>query len=397
MRVRFFQPTDEQETAEFLALERKIIAFWQQFQKVCHKPPAEWVADLRRSLKAIDAALGLEIDVAPLGASSSSDREKLAYVLSLDGPMYRPLAQAVVARAPSIWPWVITFERDPMGLEQALQRVFADTRFDLRAARARVGVGRGHGIEIVIGHHLFHGTQDETGGQVGEQLVTTLLGDEVFDKWVTSVEVVAAPRPSPLRLVGQDASGLPLAVTEVKAAVENAIVRITDSLPDEPLHVFCDRADWVLFEMDELRAGEDVSALPLPDLRMATTMCPEMLKSYLSAIPFASRRFSRHGESFVYLELSYAEATEGDRLDHRMALEETLDYSLVPGRLGCVIGAGVGSQYMYVFLALHSLKPALAVVNKCLLSQHVGFGAVLRFCDDEWAREWVEIERLASD
>lgn len=397
MRVRFFQPNDEGETARFLEFERKVESFWQQFRKVSQRPPAEWVGDLRQALKNIDQALGLEVDAAPARSSSPADAPgKNAYVISLDGPMYRALAQAVVERAPDIWPWVISTDREPLPLEQALQRVFADTKFDLKLARARVGVGRGHGIEIVIAHHLFHGTSDEQGGRVGEQLVTTVLGDGVFDTWVTSVEVVAAPRPSLLRLVGQETSGLPLELGELSAAVENAVARITASLPEEPLHVVCDRADWVLFEMEELRAGEDVSALPLPDLQMATTMCPEMLKGYLTGIPFSSRRFSRHDERFVFLELT-SDAPEKQRLEQRMVLEEALDYALVPGRLGCVVGAGIGTRHTYVFLALHNLKPALATLNKCLLSPALGFGAKLRFCDDEWALEWVEIQRLSSE
>lgn len=407
MRVLFFQPIDEQETAEFLALERKVAAFWRQFQKVCHSPPSVWLADVRRALKDMNPALGFEIEVTRAGErvlgssgehpSREQPAETFAYVISLEGPAYKPLAQAVVDKAPAVWPWVIASEREPVELASALHRVFTDTRFDLKAARARVGVGRGHGIEVVIGHHLFHGTQDETGGQVGEQLVTTLLGDDVFDNWVTSVEVVAAPRPSPLRLVGQEASGLPLGVAEVQAAVANAIKRISDSLPEAPLHEFCDRADWVLFEMDELRAGEDAAQWPLPDLHMATTMCPEMLKSYLTGIPFSSRRFSRHGERFVYLDLANDGSPEAERLEQRMALEESLDYALVPGRLGCVVGAGVGSDHMYVFLALHNVKAGLAALNRCLLSQPLSFRARLHFCDDEWAMEWVEIQRLASE
>lgn len=402
MRVLFFQPTEEHETAAFLALERNIGAFWRQFQKVCHLPPAGWLPDVRRALKDMNPALGFEIDVAPSDerapvGQGEHAQQKFAYVTSLDGPAYKPLAQAIVDKAPAVWPWVIATEREPLEFERALHRLFADTRFDLKAARARVGVGRGHGIEVVIGHHLFHSTQDDTGGQVAEQLVTTLLGDDVFDKWVTSVEVVAAPRPNPLRLVGQEASGLPLGIVEVQAAVANAIARISDSLPEAPLHEFCDRADWVLFEMDELRAGEDVAGLPLPDLQMATTMCPEMLKSYLTGIPFSSRRFSRHGERFVYLKLSDDGSPEAQRLEQRMVLEESLDYALVPGRLGCVVGAGVGSMHMCIFLALHNVKAGLAALNRCLLSQQVRFSARLHFCDDEWAMEWVEIQRLASE
>jgi hypothetical protein len=399
MRVRFFQPTDESETAEFLATKRKIAAFWQQFQSVCRRPPSGWLPDLRRTLKDIDPALGLEVEL-PQSVSDvgTPDIERFVYIVPLDGQSYRPLAQAVAELAPTVWPWVIAAEREPLALDKALQRVFSDTRFDLKAARARVGVGRGHGIEVVIGHHLFHGTQDDVGGRVGELLVTTLLGDSVFDKWITSVEVVAAPRPSPLRLVDQDGSGLPLAIVELSGAVDNAIARITDSLPDEPMHVFCERADWLLFEMDDLRRDEqDVSALPLPDLQVATTICPEMLKSFLMGIPFASRRFSRHGERFLYVQLGHEGESEVERLTKRQLLEETLDYMLVPGRLGCVVGAGVGTQFMYIFLALQNLSPALAAINRCLLSQGVETGARVRFCDDEWAAEWVEVHRLAVD
>ncbi len=379
MRIRFFAPTNEREAAEFLELERKIHIFWQGFAGVRHQPAIEWLPDLRHQLELISPALGLEVE--------GGGALRHLYVLTLDGPEYSPVAQQIVAAAGEQPGWNVAAERPALSLDLAVARVASTTRFDLKAARLKIGVDRGHALSVVVGHHLFHGNGDELGGEAAELLVSSALGDATFERWIAAVEVVPAPRPSPLKLVGQEDAALPLPLEELADTITTAVARITDTLPDSPLHEFCERADWVLFEMDDLR-NEDAH-YPLADLRVATTMCPEMLKSFLSGIPFASERFSRHGERFAYVEIDTRGQDQNQSLEQRTALEEALDFALVPGRLGCVVGAGVGETRMYVFLALHALEPALELVTRHLQQQRLPKRTWVKFCDDEWRLEWV--------
>lgn len=379
MRVRFFQPQDEAETAAHLASERQIRSFWQEFRTHEQQRAAEWISRLRQDLAEIEPGLGLESDA--VGGV------RTLYVLPLDGQQLLPMANWIVSLAPEVAGWRFATERPGVALEEALARVVSATRFDLRAARLKIGIDRGHALSVVVGHYLFQGNGDELGGQAAEQLVATVLGDSLFERWVTSVEVLPAPRPSPLKLVGQNDSSLPLPLAELGETITTAVSRITDTLPEAPLHEFCDRADWVLFEMDDLREAD--GEYPLPDLRVATTMCPEMLKSFLSGSPFASERFSRHRERFAFVELDTTGMDREHSLEQRTALEEALDFALVPGRLGCVVGAGVGETHMYIFLALHSLDAAMGMVTRRLREQRVSKSTWLRFCDDEWRAEWV--------
>lgn len=376
MRIRFFQPSSETETARFIELEAKICDFWTHFREHQHRSPVEWLNGLRLELAAMAPGLGLEVE-----------QERRLYVVPLDGPELLPLADKVVAAAERTLGWTIATQRPGVPLESALARVMSATRFDLKAARLKIGIERGHALSVVVGHHLFQGAGDELGGRAAELLVATVLGDALFERWISSVDVVPAPRPTPLKLVGQQDASLPLPLEELSETISTAVSRITDTLPEHQLNEFCDRADWVLFEMSELNASE--SDFPVPDLRVATTMCPEMLKSFLSGMPFASERFSRHGERFVYIELDTRGQSQSVSLEQRTALEEALDYALVPGRLGCVVGAGVGETRMYVFLALSALEPALRLIIRHLQGQRVNQRTWIRFCDDEWRHEWI--------
>lgn len=377
MRIRFFQPTSEAESAAFVDLERRAREFWRHFHTHRGHPAGEWVSSLARELTAVSPHLALEVD---------AEKRRL-FVLPTSGQHHLPLATLVVEAAGDLGDWSAATQRPALPLERALTRIASTTKLDLKAARLKIGVDRGHALSIVVGHYLFQGNDDELGGDAAEQLVALALGDAMFERWISSVDVVAAPRPSPLKLVGQQDVTLPLALEELAETITTAVSRIADTLPEAPLHEYCDRADWVLFEMGELRSPGE--GYPLPDLQVATTMCPEMLKSFLSGIPFASERFSRHGERFAYLQIDTRGQDRSQSLEQRMALEEALDFTLVPGRLGCVVGAGVGETYMYVFLSLHDMAPALRQLQRQLQEQRVPQRTWLRFCDPEWSLEWL--------
>lgn len=381
MRVRFFQANDEGETAAYLAMQRRVREFWSQFTQVQATPAQRWAGQLRAHLRALDEALGLEVDV-------RSEAERFLYVLGTDGASSTALAEAIVEQAPQVWPWTIATRRPPTALETALRRVRQDTGFELSVARARVGVGRGHGVEVVLGSHWFRGADDEEALGAAELLVSTLVGDQVFEHWITGVEVATARRPSPLRVVGQEEKSLPLALPELQDAVFNAVHRITSSLPEQPYHRFCEHGEWVLFEVSELPQVNVAERPPLPDLRMATTMCPEMLKCFLSAAPFASERFSAHDEHFCYLQLRI-DGSEEERLRARTDYEEDLDRILVPGGLGCVVGAGLGDRFMYIVLAVQALDPTISVIVRRLRQLGAARESWIRFCDDKWRDEWV--------
>lgn len=379
MRVRWFEPGDELETAHFLATVSATDALWETFARRCREPAERWVEVVRAQLRQIDAGLGLEL--------RDEDKQQAAYVYPLAGPALLPLAELVTERAPSLWPWTFEVRRPAANLDQALEVVRDETGVNLGHARARVGVGRGHLLQIVLACDGVRGDADDLGKDAAERLVELLLGDAVLEDWVDSVRAMSAPRPSPLRIVGQEQAALPLTLSELVSAVQRAQEAIIANLP-APCHRFCDRAEWVLFEVSELAGEETPAELPHPDLQVASTMCPEMLKCFLSGSPFSSLRFSRHGERFCYLQMELEGAPQ-ERIEQRIRAEEVLDRLLVPGGLGCVVGSGIGSRYAYVHLALAQLEAAVGVIRKRLRREQLPRRTWLLFCDSCWQNEWV--------
>ncbi len=395
MRVRFFVPDDEQETARYLALVRQIDDFWKEFRATAPQLEAGsgdgFANSLRAWLGRIEPGLGLEL-------SLEADGTRRCHVLPVEGEQLLPLAELFVERAPERLPWEFSVRRPSLPLRRCLEIVRRDFARDLSSARARVGVGRGHALEVVIGSDQFQGAEDEAALDAANALVARLLGDELFDAWVQQVSVVPQPKPSPLAVVGQQSNRLSLAISELQPALLAAIQGVVRGLPDVACHTHCERADWVLFELgDDERpsdgeAGEDLARpAPLADLLMAATMCPEMLRCHLSEGLFASERFSRFGEVFCYLKLELPQQEMQGRVEERVRLEQLIDRTLVPGQLGCVAGSGVGSQYVYIVLALVHLEAATERIIKKLRQEGIGHNSWLLYCDSAWRDEWTGI------
>lgn len=403
--------------AHYLHLVDQIKAFWETFARNASSPSSQWLGLLRRRLFELsktcneDAMEGLGLE------TEESADSKSVYLFSIPGLEGQDLAELVVSHAPSIFPWQVRMHRPPRELRACLRAVREDIGQDVSHARARVGVGRGHLINVVLGSHKFSSARDERTLDAATELVRRLLGDAVFNSWVESVDVVVTRKASPLQVVGQADGELPLTLEELAESVDNGVRQITAQLPKHPHHRFCEHAEWNLFELDadqdaaELRDAEpgqeprlphypaltvdDRAAERLPDVSVATTMCPEMLKCFLNGAPLASERFSRFGEVFVYLQL----ALTGDlkeRAASRIGLEDVLNRALVPGGLGCVVGSGMGARFSYVFLALQNVEPAISVIQRRLqahANKHTlqGHQAWLRFCDTADRREWVGV------
>jgi len=390
-RVRFFSPDDEVETGRYMERIKSIDVFWREFGAGLGARAVQgrgldpaWIVHLRGWLGRVEPGLGLEME-------THGDGSFTLDVLAVEDVRLKPLADLMVERAPPRLPWSFSAQRSPASTDAALAAVRQDFGLDLSKARARVGVGRGHALEIVVSSEHFNSGDDEQALDVANALLGRLLGDAVFDSWVQTVSVLPGRRSSVLRVVGDQSPDLPLSLQEVKPAVQAAITGIDAGLPEQPSHRICERADWVMFELDP---AEGIDGAPLAngsdDLLMATTMCPEMLRCFLSGELFASQRFSRFGEIFCYVKLELSGDDE-QRVGARCDLEEALDRALVPGQLGCVVGAGLGARYCYIVLALTRLEPALQLVRKKLRDHEVPKNAWVLFCDSHWADEWVGI------
>lgn len=396
-RVRFFAPEDEAETSSFVDLCNGIDDFWRRFMRVSSDPPTRWIGDLRAVLARVHEDLGLETRALP-------DGTRMLAIVPLGGPACWPLSRLFLERAPMCFPWSFTCEREPLPLGRCIAGVREEFGIDLGDARARVGVTRGHLLEVVIASSRFD-VHDPASREAAEQLCAQLLGDRRFDSWIARVSVQARAKSRLLRVVGDgEVPELPLGLDEVAAAIDAATTAILNGLPDEPLHTYCERAEWTLFELDEQLpgrapsleatgahpAGASLSDTPSQsDLLLAASCCPEALKCLLSGQPFASERFSRHGERFSYLKFRVEAAADEARCQKRSEIEDALDRALVPGRLGCVVGNGLGQEHLYIDLALANVEAAIPVVRNRLERAGVEGDAWMFFFDDEWSNEWL--------
>jgi hypothetical protein len=385
MRVRFFAPTDEAETRDFLRLGERIGTFWRRFGEFGNDTSPERLRAVRSLLSEIHP--GLAIDLLQRSAG-----RRVGVVRHREQLQLRPLAELIVASAPRIEDWSFTVERPRRALEEALTQVSAQEAIDLKDASLRLGIARGHAFEVVLKSHHFTGSEDARGLGASQLLLSLLLGDRAFDTWIGSISILPGPRPSKLKVLGET-QGEPerfVPLADLVPAFDAGIAGIDAGLSEEPYHRYCERAEWTLLDVEPESGHDDYVAQD--DLAFCSTMLPEMLKCFLQGDLFASRRFSKHGEVFAYLKYQSSFAEGEARLSERQALEDLLNRALVPGALGCVVGGGLGIRYSYVDFALHRLDLAIPLIRRVLKEQASFRVAWILFCDSSLRDEWVAID-----
>lgn len=278
-------------------------------------------------------------------------------------------------------------------LPDALAQVAAETGVDFRSGGARVGIGRGHLLEIVVQCGEF-AVADEPAALVAcERLIELLLGGEIYHDWVGTIRSVPGPKARSLRMASAEADVF-LPLQQLAAAIEAGCGGILAGLAERPYHTFCEHAAWTLLDVEpvlnDARVAQD-------DLVLCSTMLPEMMKSFLQKDPFSSCRFSRHGELFVYLKYADTDRRSSEeRLAERAHLEDALNRALVPGAVGCVVGAGLGVRHAYIDLAMLQLEHGIALIREIWRRGGGAGPAWLQFCDSVRQREWIAVSDSAS-
>jgi hypothetical protein len=271
--------------------------------------------------------------------------------------------------------------------ERAVETVRAESGIDFARARVRTGFSRGHLLDVVVSLPGGRGTENEK--DAAERLVEALLGQARAADWLGQVMLEAAPRGGPLPLL--DARGTRehfLPGAELGATFERAISGLYAGLPAEPFWSLGGELLWTMLEASAERADDYPEQ---DDLLLASTYLPEMLKCFLAGSPFASSRFSRHGELFAYLKVESRSSDPRLSLSARRVLEDALDAALVSERAGRVVGSGLGIRYSYVDFALSNVDHALEVV--AAVARRVGLPerSWLLFCDTALDGEWAPI------
>jgi hypothetical protein len=222
-------------------------------------------------------------------------------------------------------------------------------------------------------------------------LVRAVLGDRLFETWVGAVHTSVEPRLGSLRVLDVRAPRSKLQVQELFDTVAAAVRGVLSGLPERS---YAERArvagqateEWTMLEVEP---SPDAAGGRKEDLVLASTCTPELLRCFLDEAPCASRRFSRAGESFVYVSYTDELTSMEQRLARRSELESALSAGLAGE--GAVTGVGLGVRTSYLDVALCNLERGL----KCLVSNLREHGAprdsVVQFFDSELSEEWLSI------
>ena len=245
------------------------------------------------------------------------------------------------------------------------------------------------------------GTGSEIEQNAAENLVRAVLGDRSFETWIGAVHAAAAPRGGPLRVLDTTAPRSSLPLRELFATLSAATLGVLQGLPESPYAVThestnaniagdgvtsAEREEWTLLEVEPLAGARSVRK---NDLVLASTRTPELLRSYLDGSPCASRRFSRTGETFVFVSYADDEPSAERRVAKRNVIESALCRSVTG--VGAVTGVGLGVKTSYVDLALCNLEMGLARLVAKLRDVGVPARTFIQFFDSELADEWLAI------
>lgn len=384
MRVRFGQLSVEEQGAR----ERVVSAAREAFCELRDGQPSRATQRLRAIHPRVELSL------------SEDDESGIECIeLSALEPSAWPLAELMLAQAPSDLGYALSLGRPALPLARALAEVRASHEVELSRASLRAGFGRGHLLEITLGVPGGSGSENEQ--NAAENLVRAALGDRVFETWVGAVNAAPAPRLPSLRVLDVRARQASLSVDDLFSTVAAATLGVLRGLPDEPRVALSlppvtsvdtplvndtSREEWTLLEVEPLTQERGRRK---DDLLLASTRTPELLRCYLDGAPCASRRFSRVGEQFVFLSYADDERTMQRRVARRTAVEQALSESVTG--LGAVTGVGLGVKTTYVDLALCDLETGLerlvATARELELPRH----SFIQFFDSELEEEWLSI------
>lgn len=309
--------------------------------------------------------------------------------LSALEPSAWPLAQLLLAQAPSDFGLVLSLGRVAVPIEVALEEVEQAHGVALGRASLRAGFGRGHLLEITLG--VPGGTGAEIEQIAAENLVRAVLGDRLFETWVGAVHSSVEPRLGSLRVLDVRAPRSKLQVQELFDTVAAAVRGVLSGLPEsshaeraqagaEP------EAEWAMLEVEPM---QDAAGGRKEDLVLASTCTPELLRCFLDDSPCASRRFSRFGESFVYVSYADELTNMKQRLARRAELEVALSRGLAG--VGAVTGVGLGVHTSYLDIALCNLETGLERLVANLREHGAPRDSIVQFFDSELSEEWLSI------
>ena len=207
-----------------------------------------------------------------------------------------------------------------------------------------------------------------------------LLGDERFEKWVGGINVNKTSTHFDSIINNKN----------LLNDFDEKIKALQKKLPDYYSRDE-DTDEHTAFELSP-SVAKDYKARS--DMALHITRAPEITDAtFTEQIPFYSERFTKNGEPCFYLKIDAERTDPSFMLAVKNKLEDDLDELLLKNDLGCVIGGGIGIQYIYIDLLVKNTESAISKIQKFLkcidLTKRIWF----LFHDADLQKIWIGVHK----
>lgn len=300
----------------------------------------------------------------------------------------RPMVTTILERAPSISGWEFYPYRLSSSLNEAKEAVLGATGIDISKWRCKASVGDGNVINLTyLTPSLIKKDEDEKTG-AGFMTTEWLIGEELLDKWIGSVEVKPISHKGIMTLFSKSDTDTAPHIDQINSTVKTLIDSVKAKLPNTPFYIYGEDATWSAIKLTPRELPDYPGR---KDLFTATTGLIDMWKSAHCGMFFSSERFTKNREIFCYIKIEHSEEFDRMDLEKRDAVESSLNNSLNPAGLGGVCGGGTGTRYCYIDLALLDLKKGIPATVDVLRKAGVSRRSWIQFFDTELSHEWIGI------
>lgn len=381
MRWLYYNKTRQNEVSEHDRVIQRIDEWWDEFSRNSERleglfrKTEDWdLADwMQRHLQGIQPELMWEY-----GPAIHVRGHRLVITPETSSEL-RPLAEAIVARAPKLKGWEFYTYRVEESVETALPTVEARTGLDIADVTVAIKVGNDNRIDLSFRWEHMPGSDDQA-FDAAFVATETLLGEKMLDRWVGVIDLVDQQSPAE-----QGQRFLPL--DRLQPTFESLVSHTRSQLPSEPYSMSVDEDQWAGLKLDPEEARDYPERC---DMMTCITCNPELIAATFSNGPFYSERYSRCRETFCYLKVDSADESATDYQD-RDDMEEAVRNALSAQDLGALIGAGTGLRYSYVELALTDVERGIAAIRRAMQEGNVPRRSWILFHDGNMAGEWVGI------